>query len=223
MRATPAAMWAHHVATEYRSALVASELLHWLLRLGTSPDTVLRCHQIVQDELRHAEMAWGLQQLAGGAGPARVPEEWATIPHAPDADLLHRALATVVAEYALSETVATALFRRLRREPLRPEVAAVVTQVARDEAVHSAFAWYALEELLPRAPDGPVWVAERLPYWVAALENQFVAIPETVDPAAQPWGCLPGSEYRRIVAGTLARVVRPRLARLGVEWAPPTV
>ena len=149
-----AGTWGHHVATEYRSAMVATELLHWLLRLAASPDTLTRCHRIVADELRHAELAWGLHQLQGGAGPAPVPEEWTAIPHAPGQDLLHRTLATLVCEYALSETVATALFRRFRRLPLRPEVAPVVARIVRDEATHSAFGWFALEELLPARRTG---------------------------------------------------------------------
>jgi hypothetical protein len=124
-----AGTWAHHVATEYRSATVVAELLHWLLALGASPDTIARCHRIVADELRHAEMSWELQNLAGGAGPAPVPAEWTRIPHAPDADLLHRTLATLVCEYALSETIATALFRRLKRQALRPEVATVIARI----------------------------------------------------------------------------------------------
>jgi hypothetical protein len=119
----------------------------------------------------------------------------------------------------VSETIAAALFRRLKREPLRPDAAAVITRITRDEATHSAFGWFALEELLERAPDARPWLAARVPAMISALRAQFEGVPEVVPAELRPWGVLYRREYLEVVDRAAARLVRPRLRALGVPVA----
>lgn len=79
-------VWAMRTASEYRSATLAAQYTHWLLRLGLPPDLVRQAMRVTSDELEHAERCFALSQAAGGAEPqAPVPETWLELGQDPEA------------------------------------------------------------------------------------------------------------------------------------------
>ncbi len=209
-------LWAHHVATEYRSAAVATALLHRLMRIGCSPDTLAACHRVIGDELRHVELSGEVQAMTGDATATRLPVSWLDPDHAPGATLIRQAMAAVLVEFGLGETVAAALFRAQLRRPLLPPVRKVIAEIARDEARHSALGWEILEELLERDPEGRVWLSARLIADLDAFRTPFASLPDDCTPEEEEWGMLSGPECRRLLEQAVSRIVLPRLRGLGV-------
>ena len=53
--------WRLRTVAEYTSAARTAELLHWLLAVGASPDTLGVCHRIVGDEFREESRPIGVE------------------------------------------------------------------------------------------------------------------------------------------------------------------
>ncbi len=214
-------VWAHRTASEYRSASLASEALHWTLQLGLAPGTIRLAHRVVADEFDHAELCYDVLQAAGGSPDAApVPEPWLTLRQEPDAPLLLRALAVAADEYAVAESVALRLFKEMNRHADAPAVAPVVARIVTDEAHHSRFGWQLVEELLERTGDpGRVWLAERLPTYLERVRCDYDSQASPCTPTEWSWGLMDPDLYRELTDKALANVGK-RFRRLGVVPAP---
>jgi len=208
-------VWAHRTASEYRSATVAAEMLHWTLQLGLSPDTIRLIHRLVSDELEHAEACFQTYQAAGGSDPVTpVPDAWLCLSHEPERPLILRALAVAADEYAVAETVAFHVFKEIARHAVAPAVAPVVQRIVEDEARHSRFGWEAVEELLERTGDvGRTFLRERLPSYLQRVRDDYTrqAAPCTAEEVA--WGLMDTDAYASITERALGRV-EERMERL---------
>jgi hypothetical protein len=146
--------WQKRVRAEYGSASITAELLHWLFRLGVSPDTLQDCQRVVGDELAHAELSREVYLAAGGSDAAiDVSGDHLVLPHAPTSPLLERALLVAADVYCCGETVARPLFREMRRHTTQPVAQRALDRIVKDEARHSELGWALLEELLARADE----------------------------------------------------------------------
>jgi hypothetical protein len=211
--------WSRRVVAEYASASIVAELLHWLIRLGVSPDTLQSCHRIVADELAHAELSREVYLEAGG-DPAAIPidERDLVIPHRPGAPLLERALFLCADFLCCGETVARPLFRAMLAEAKVPVAARALERVLKDEARHSAFGWSLLDELLPRADhDLRARLRAAAPELMARVADGYTFESprpgDIPDDEARAWGLITPEQYTEIATRAVPELLEPRFAR----------
>jgi hypothetical protein len=206
--------WTNRVIAEYRSAATAARTLHLGIACGLPSELLAVAARIVTDEVAHAEISHAtLVAIGGSEHPVAldVADLLLTTADPPLAELTDR----VVAGFAMGETFAVPLFAAMRANAGLPAAREALDRILRDEAVHRAFGWDALDALL--AID-PVGVRERLtaswPRWIADFRRSYgVAVdgvPLSPDEIAA--GLLPSSAYVAIFEETTADI-RGRLQR----------
>jgi hypothetical protein len=130
--------WLADAQMEHASVAAFGRFVLQLLALGAPSELVSNAAQAVADEVRHAEMCFGIAARFDG-----IPR--APMPLALDGVLASRTLAEVTFEVVLEgcvgETVAALIAARALEGATDPEVRWVLEQVAADEARHSALAW----------------------------------------------------------------------------------
>lgn len=212
-------VWARRVVAEYRSAALFSELLHWLITLGVSPDTLEVGVRIVADELAHAELSREVFLLAGG-DEARIPiqQEDLSIRQPAELPVFFRALAAVVEICCCGETVAVPLFNAIQEGTTQPDAVRVLTRIQKDEAVHRAFGWTTLDELMELA-EGPAreFLAPRLAESVRSIQAAYASDVHACTDEQLSWGLMAPSRYGEIARECAATVIVPRFRQRGFE------
>ena len=214
--------WALRTVVEYRSACLSAELLHWLLVIAVSPDTLEVCRRIVGDEVVHADLSREAY-LAAGGDMAALPltRDQLFLHIEPGAPLELRALAVAARIFCCGETVAVPLFLALREEVSEPSAVAALDRIVRDEATHRAFGWQLLDELLERLGDpGRAWLIERTPRYVEEIAAAYEAYGTATVPDGPAWGLMPPARYGEIVRECVDEVIVPRFRKRGVH--PPS-
>jgi hypothetical protein len=125
---------------EHASIAAFARFVLQLLALGAPPDLVADAQRAMEDETRHARLAFGVASAYAGAdiGPGPLAVHGSLEPMD-----LRSILTTTFLEGCVGETVA-ALEATEALEHLRdrdPAVAAVLATIAADEARHAALAW----------------------------------------------------------------------------------
>jgi hypothetical protein len=125
---------------EHASIAAFARFVLQLLALGAPPGLVEGAQRAMEDETRHARLAFGLASAYAGAdiGPGRFAVHGSL-----EAMDLRSIVATTFAEGCIGETVA-ALEATEALEHMRdrdPAVAAVLATIAADEARHAELAW----------------------------------------------------------------------------------
>lgn len=212
------AEWRNRVAAEYRSAALTAQTLHRAIQCGL-PDELLRTAQrIVGDELDHALLSHDCLIALGGADAPAVLD--VTALSEPERDGPLAALVDGVArDFCLGETFAVPLFAAMREGTTHPAPRAVLDRVLRDEAVHRAFGWDALDALLAIDPDG---VRARLSGqwlgWLAGFRRSYGTLyaeqPLSDDEIA--CGLIPMTVYVDVHDRCVAEDIGPRLAKRGM-------
>ena len=217
------ATWPLRAAEELRSALIYRAL-------AASSSAILpavwqaRWAAIAREEVGHARLCATVGARVGAAAPrydaAPVRARLATLP-----DPAERALALVLAEVAIGETISMALFRAGRRTTVEPLARAALAAILADEVRHQRAGWDALAELWPQLSDARRDALQREAAFALAASEATIAAPvlrrldagETFDPAWGELGVLPFE--RRVDAFYFAveRLVIPRLARIGLD------
>jgi hypothetical protein len=140
VRSRLAQRWTEAAQMEHASIAAFSRFVLQLLALGAPPELVADAQRAMQDETRHAQLAFGLASAYAGADIGPGPLATGACLDAMD---LRSIIATTFAEGCIGETVATleaseALEHLQDRDPA---VAAVLETVATDEARHAELAW----------------------------------------------------------------------------------
>jgi len=213
--------WRRRVAAEYTSAAITAELLHQLLALGLSPDTLEVCHRIVGDEMAHAELSRDVF-LAAGGDEAEIPiaRESLWSGREPEEPLEHQALATVADVFCCGETVAVPLFRAIREPTTEPVALAALDRILRDESIHRAFGWDTLDELLELLGDaGRDRVRARASGYISRIREAYTSRRppgRPCSPEELSWGRMEPGRYGEIAEVCIAEVIIPRFeARVG--------
>jgi len=210
--------WKRRIVAEYCSAAHTAEFLHWGIQMGLSPDTLEVARRIVGDELAHAELSRVVYLQAGGDPDAlSIPPERMLLPFVPDAPVPVRFLVNLLHMFCCGETVAVPLFNALRIPTSQPDADRVLTRILQDEAVHRAFGWDTLDELLELYGDEARQLLRG--HTEAAIERiQTIYTSQnthcTDEEAA--WGLMPGIRYGEIARTCVDEVIRPRLAQRGL-------
>lgn len=216
--------WSTRGAREYGSGAVAHHFTLWLLQLGASPDLVRAGLDVVEDELRHAELCHALVAGLGAAAVPTVVREALELPRRAELPLERDVLRVCLRAFCVDETTAVTMFQAMRRGAKVPAVRAVIDEFLADEVQHREFGWVTLEWLL-RGELGPQLRPHVLPELcehIAARRAAYgdrdaIARSPALRPEERAWGLIDRGEYVQVFADTLARDVGPRLARLGLE------
>ncbi|QQR89589.1 MAG: hypothetical protein IPJ88_15550 [Myxococcales bacterium] len=145
--------WSARVTAEYRSAALSAQSLHWLIQLGLSPDTIDLGHRIVRDELDHAADSFDVFQAAGGKQRSVLDPHTLHFKQAGKQPLPFQVLDVAASVFCCGETVAVPLFQAMLKQTTAKDARAALKRIVKDEAVHSAFGWSLLDELLELLKD----------------------------------------------------------------------
>ncbi len=208
--------WSRRVVAEYRSAAVTAQIAHWMIQAALPEDLIEAALRIVGDELAHARLCHGcLCELGGAPTPAALnPNELAE--PAPDG-VLPALVDSVVKNFCVGETLAVPLFDVMRRQSSHPAVEPVLLRVVRDEAVHRAFGWDALDALIAVHGEGVrARVRASLPEVLSAFRAAYAAegaVGGVWSDAERAAGLLDLAQYRSVFWDTVRGDLRRRFAR----------
>ncbi|MFT6818740.1 MAG: hypothetical protein ACJATT_002558 [Myxococcota bacterium] len=212
------AEWSNRVAAEYTSATYASQALHRAIQVGLPDDLHRTALRIVGDELDHARLSHDCLTALGGADEP-IPLELAALelpsPEGPLAALVDN----VVRNFCLGETFAVPLFDAMRRTATHPAVQPALTRILRDEAVHRAFGWSALDALLALDETGVRQrIIDRLPAWLDGFRQAYAAMPDSNTLTAEEltMGLIPLSTYAEVHDRTVTGDIYPRFSERGI-------
>lgn len=215
--------WRNRAEAEYSSAAVAARVVHNLIATGMPRALIHTGQRIVNDELDHAELSLGVWRALGGEGEVQVDVTRLTPPEGAPLLLLAE---DVLRAFCVGETVAVPLFAAMRAGAEHPAVLSALERILRDEAVHRAFGWDALEALVALDPAGvPPFMAQRLPEALMSCRKAYV-VPHTTQirlaPEERAAGLIDLHEYEQIVEACVEESILPRFARLGITPALET-
>lgn len=214
--------WHNRVVAEYRSAALASSLLHKAILAGFPEHLLHTLLRIVRDELDHAALSHEIFAMLGGKdAPIAMSVDDLLMGPALRADtVLPELIDNIVRDFCLGETFAVPLFQAMRRPETEPRVRNVLTRILADEAIHRQFGWDALDEML--AQDGEnvrAHVSSRLTTWLmsfgAAYAPEAPVVP--LSDEERKLGMIDLGEYKAIFAETIERDIRPRFERRGIK------
>jgi hypothetical protein len=141
--------WTASSLQEYATAAAHAATVNLLVRIRAPLDLSALASRFPLDELVHAELCARMANALGGGAPVTyLPDEVfpAFRGEATLADVTER----IVRDCCVSETLATALLRRIGRGPGPELLRKVHRAIARDEAVHGRFGWIFLEWAAPK-------------------------------------------------------------------------
>ncbi|MES2645117.1 MAG: ferritin-like domain-containing protein [Myxococcota bacterium] len=198
-RAALAETWARIGLAEHASVASFSRFALELLALGAPAALVTGAHAAALDEVRHAKLAFGLASAYAGdtLGPGPLPLGDLVL----HADLVAFAEATA-REGCVAETLSALQMAEARDRATDPEVRAVLTGIARDEARHAALAWKTVR-----------WAIDAGGEPVRAAVARALAIQPSV-PGDDVAGLLPPAVARETIRRGWAEVVAPAAAAL---------
>lgn len=211
--------WANRVEAEYRSSALTAQLLHRLIVLGVSPDTLATAQRVVSDELAHAEISREVLLAAGGSSAqVRINRRTLELPDVSGTSLEQSTLRLCGRLFCCGETVAVPLFRALREGATVEPAAAALDRILADEAVHRAFGWDLLDELIeiggePVRAAAQQWVGG----WVDGLRRGYPEGSDACEPADRAWGLMSVHEYAIIREACIRDTILPWFARRGVH------
>jgi hypothetical protein len=148
VRAALAAQWRENGRTEHASVAAFARLTLDLMALGAPPALVASANRDALDEIRHAELCFGLARALDGRleSPGLFPEaaRARTLPALRTLALALLAVDSLV-DGALHEGVSARIAARLARCCEDPAIRAVLREIAADEGRHAAHGWDVVE------------------------------------------------------------------------------
>lgn len=145
-----AATWARIALAEHASAASFSLVVLELMAFGAPADLVADTQAAAADEVRHAQLAFGLASRYAGVALRPGPMPLGDLRIA--ADLAAFAAGTV-REGCLAETVSALLVAEALDRETDPDARAALAVLARDESRHAALAWRTVRWAIDTAAD----------------------------------------------------------------------
>lgn len=172
-REAVAAQWRENGRTEHASVAAFARLTLDLMALGAPPELVSDANRDALDEIRHAELCFGLARAIDGRSASPGP-----FPEAARARLLPRSRTLALAELAvdslvdgaLHEGVSARIIAKLTRRCEAPAIQSILKEIAADEGRHARHGWDVVRWCLAEG-------GERV---ACALEGAFRALPKTM-------------------------------------------
>lgn len=143
-RSAIAHQWRENGRTEHASVAAFARLTLDLMALGAPPELVTAANQDSLEEIRHAELCFGLARAIDGCaeGPAPFSEaaRARTLPRSRPLALAALAVDSLV-DGALHEGVSARIIAKLGRRAQDHVVRAILKQIAADEGRHARHGW----------------------------------------------------------------------------------
>lgn len=168
-----AAQWRENGRTEHASVAAFARLTLDLMALGAPPDLVADANRDALDEIRHAELCFGLARAIDGRvqSPGAFPEaaRARTLSRSRTLALCQLAVDSLV-DGALHESVSARIIAKLARRCEAPAIQAILKEIAADEGRHAHHGWDVVRWCLAEGGE-PV---------ARALEGALAALPKTM-------------------------------------------
>ncbi|MDB5215765.1 MAG: hypothetical protein JWO86_3692 [Myxococcaceae bacterium] len=168
-----AAQWRENGRTEHASVAAFARLTLDLMALGAPPELVADANRDALDEIRHAELCFGLARAIDGRvqSPGAFPEaaRARTLSRSRTLALAQLAVDSLV-DGALHEGVSARIIAKLVRRCEAPAIQAILKEIAADEGRHARHGWDVVRWCLA---EGGESVA-------SALEGALRALPKTM-------------------------------------------
>ena len=210
--------WRENGKTEHASVAAFARLTLDLMALGAPPRLVADSNRDALDEIRHAELCFGIARALDGrdVGPAPFPEAQrvSTLTRVRPVALAQLAVDSMI-DGALHEGVSARVIAKLARRCEVPAIRAALVELAADEGRHAAHGWAVVEWCLA---EGGTPVARALAGALRALPvRSKSSLPAAAEDGAwERWGIhgarLEADEY----AAGRAHVFERVRARLGL-------
>ena len=168
-----AAQWRENGRTEHASVAAFARLTLDLMALGAPPELVADANRDALDEIRHAELCFGLARAIDGRvqSPGAFPEaaRARTLSRSRTLALAQLAVDSLV-DGALHEGVSARIIAKLARRCEAPAIQAILKELAADEGRHARHGWDVVRWCLAEGGE-PV---------ARALEGALEALPKTM-------------------------------------------
>jgi hypothetical protein len=143
-RAALAAQWRENGRTEHASVAAFAQLSLDLAVLGASPKLMADAKLDALDEIRHAELCFGLARALDGRemspGAFRAAAQTRSLPRLRALALSRLAVDSLV-DGALHEGTSARVIARLARRCEDPAIATMLREIAADESRHASHGW----------------------------------------------------------------------------------
>jgi len=207
-RARAAALFRARAVEETRATLAMRQVALDLGAVGARDDIVEAAWSVACDEEAHVALCARAARALAPDVEALVPRLSAPLPGAAPRE---RLVASAVALLCVGETLSMAMLAASRAACEDPVLACLLEELLRDEATHSRFGWWWLEEHGPRLDEGDhVRVDAMLVRLFARLHSAFRPRERAFTPGApRP------EDERAVMEHTLVTKVLPGLVRAG--------
>lgn len=206
LRSRLAAAWTRDALDEHASVASFARLALELLAVGAPAELVSLAQRAMGDEIRHAELCFGLASAYVGepVGPSALSMTGALGARTSLAEVASAA----VREGCVGETIAAFIAGSARDGATDPAVRAALGVIARDEASHAELAWKLVAWAL-RTGDADVARAIEDAFAAALSSPPALRDDEVGDPRTAEHGQLSGAARRELAEQALAEVIRP--------------
>ena len=205
-RARLAAHWSRVAAMEHASVASFSRFSLQLMALGAPPELLTQTHQAALDEVRHAELAYGVASALGPGprGPGRLDLSGVSMSTEPA-----NVLAALISEACIVETLGVSEAREAAARCEVPALRELIEQIADDEQRHAELAWASLAWMLEAFPELREDASRRLAEGVVRAGMGRFARGSDGLPSL---GWLGGQERLRVHRVASKEVLRPAMA-----------
>jgi hypothetical protein len=218
-------MWTMKAEEELRSSAVFVEILAGLAEASAPLDLLAAIANIVRDEVEHAALCRDLALRFGAPKP--LADISLALPrlHPQGRSRKIHALALLLFEGAVGETISSMLFHASKRATEEPCSKAALDSILRDEARHARVSWEGVTVMLPATSEGERCVLQE------DLRQSFGALERTsmlpllrrleqgisVDSEVFALGVIPPEVRAETFYRGVENVVVPRLTRAGFD------
>ena len=211
--------WKNRVQAEYTSAAITAQVLQWMIVMGMPDPLINTAMRIVRDELDHARLSHDCYiEFGGDDAPPEIHANQLVFNSAKEG-VYASFVQVLIRSFCLGETFAVPLFHRMYEGVSHPMAQRVLTRVLQDEAVHRAFGWDVLDELLSRDAQNLIpFVEQLLPTLVQEFQTAYANEHHdlTVNEQERQVGLMSAQDYREVWTQTYQNDVTQRFAKRNI-------
>lgn len=206
--------WSRAALAEHASVASFARFALDLAALGAPPELLAEAAAAMQDEIRHAQVAFALASAYAGrpVGPGPLPMHGLTA--GGSAEAIVRA---AMREGCVEETLAAAEAELAAHRATDPVVRAALSAIAEDEARHAVLAWRLVDWAVRREPSLATVVREELQRAIEHAEARAELGEREAsadDEVASAHGMVPEALRQRLRARCLRGTIRPCAAAM---------
>ncbi len=204
--------WTDAALAEHASVASFARFALDLTALGAPPELLGDATVAMQDEIRHAQIAFGLAGAYADApvGPGPIAMEGLAV-----GGQIEAIVRAAVREGCIEETLAAAEAELAAHRATDPAVRAALASIAEDEARHAVLAWRFVDWAVARDRSLARVVREELARAEATMDSEPVAVEVGLpDDVASAHGVLPSETRHRLRRRCLEGTVRPCAAAM---------